>query len=92
LDKQMLHRAYEELIVQASLDPAFGAYLLADPHAAALAAGCSAALAASLADLRAPTLADFARELHLRIYGVTPAGSAFVPNPIRPRAAGDGSE
>jgi len=65
----MLHRAYEQLMVQASVDPVFGALLLTDPCQAALDANCSPMLAESLVGLRAGTLAEFAAALYERVYG-----------------------
>jgi hypothetical protein len=69
----MLHRAYEQLIIQASLDASFGARLIADPRSAALEAGLSPLMAESLVGLRAKSLPEFARALHRRIYGTMPA-------------------
>jgi len=74
----MLHRAYEQLIVQAALDPAFSAHLIADPRRSALEAGCSPLLAESLVGLRSGALADFAGALHERIYGYPQAHPAAV--------------
>src|SRR5579864_5599627 len=71
----MLHRAYEQLMVKASLDPALGALLLVDPCQAALNADCNPMLAESLVGLCADTLADFALALHQRVYGCAPAQS-----------------
>ena len=69
----MLLRTYEQLIVKASLDRAFGARLLAEPDAAAREAGYSAIVAESLVGLGGATLAEFAAALHWRVYGTEPA-------------------
>ena len=69
----MLQRVYEQLIVEATLDPGFGRRLISDPYDAALEAGYSTLVAESLVGLRASNLADFAAALHRRVYGATPA-------------------
>jgi hypothetical protein len=79
----MLLRTYEQLIVKASLDRAFGAHLLAAPRDAALDAGYSAIVAESLVGLSGATLAEFAASLHRRIYGTEPANDALEPS-IKP--------
>ncbi len=68
----MLYPAYEDLILRAALDPAFGAHLVADPPRVALQAGYCPLLAESLVGLRATTLAGFAHALHQRVYGYPP--------------------
>ena len=73
----MLHRAYEKLMVQASIDSGFCALLLSDPCQAAVNANCSPMLAESLVGLRATTLAEFAAALHWRIYGCAPTQSFY---------------
>jgi hypothetical protein len=75
----MLLRTYEQLIVKASLDRAFGAHLLAKPRDAALEAGYSAIVAESLVGLSGASLAEFAASLHRRIYGTEPARDAYEP-------------
>jgi hypothetical protein len=75
----MLLRTYEQLIVKASLDRAFGAHLLAKPREAALEAGYSAIVAESLVGLSGASLAEFAASLHRRIYGTEPAHDAYEP-------------
>jgi hypothetical protein len=77
----MLLRTYEQLIVKASLDRAFGAHLLADPRAAALEAGYSAIVAESMVGLSGSTLAEFAASLHRRVYGSEPTRDAFEARP-----------
>ena len=84
----MLHRAYEQLLLRAALDPVFGDHLVADPCRSALEAGCSPMLAESLVGIRATTLADFASALHRRIYGYSPlrADAVYQRRGEQPRA------
>jgi hypothetical protein len=92
----MLHRAYEQLIVQAALDPSFAAHLVSDPRRSALEAGCSPMLAESLVGLRSHSLTGFADALHERIYGSLPLradavrqrpGDRAVPDAVRLRVS-----
>jgi hypothetical protein len=85
----VLQRVYEQLIVEATLDPGFGRRLISDPYGAALEAGYSTLVAESLVGLRAGNLADFAAALHRRVYGATPAGAPgdrhalpWIPNSL----------
>ena len=84
----MVQRAYERLIVQALLDPWFGAALLIDPRRAALHEGYSPLLAESLVGLRAKTLNEFAAFLHRRVYGraAEPPTSSIPPRREIPKA------
>lgn len=79
----MLQRPYEELIVRAMLDPAFGAELVADAPRAALDAGYSLLIAESLAGLRAGSLAALATALHQRVYGAMPEHPLGAPHAFR---------
>jgi hypothetical protein len=75
----MLHRAYEQLMVQATLDTSFCTLLLTDPCQAALNANCNPMLAESLVGLQSATLSDFAAALHERVYGYRPAQAHSFP-------------
>jgi hypothetical protein len=75
----MLSRAYEQLMVQATLDSSLCALLLTDPCQAALNANCSPMLAESLVGLQAASLSDFAAALHERVYGFRPSITTQYP-------------
>ncbi len=83
----MLYRTYERIIVQARLDPHFGAQLLHDPCRAALDAGLSPMIAESLAGLQAATLSAFAALVHQRVYGETPPGEQALQDQVDLAAA-----
>ena len=86
----MLHRAYERLIIHASMDPVFGAQLIKDPAPAARAAGYSLLLTESLVGLRGSSLSAFAAALHERIYGeqpvMLPTAARSAASPVRQQA------
>ena len=69
----MLQRVYEQLIINATCDPSFGARLVADPYRAALEEGYGPLVAESLVGLQADSLAGIAAAIHRRIYGTEPS-------------------